>query len=477
MNFKLRQSTKDLAAIILLLTVVLLTRIPFIENGYGAEEDSWGLVLNARSMDLSGTYTYSRLPGHPIQEGVLWLMPYAGAFVFNLWSVFFSLVCVLFFILILKHYKLPFMLPALALAMLPVFYIQSVSSIDYLWALAFILAAWYALLRNKFLISGLLLGLAFGCRITSALYVLPMLIIIWSGSGEKRLSRSLILMSAAGFTALLTYIPALTEYGTGIFSTYRLPYPPLAKVLYKGSIGVAGLTGMVALMWALIFIIKNRKQKVTAETSLLPRHHGLAMIVAILLTLALYIRLPEKSAFLIPALPFLLLLISVRIRQKIPAAVFHVLLILSPFLAGMNLSDPYRGSVHSANALKFTVAGQEIFVDPLSGPVFDDYSKRQNKAAYTLALTASARHIGRPTVWLSGWWHNETLVRMQDADIRQPLIMMEFATEEQLKYLQLINVPVFYLQEIDQVNDRKQGAAITSEYASPWPAGISSGSR
>ena len=55
--------------------------------------------------------------------------------------------------------------------------------------------------------------------------------------------------------------------------------------------------------------------------------------------------------------------------------------------------------------------------------------------------------------------------------------MMEFATEEQLKYLQLINVPVFYLQEIDQVNDRKQGAAITSEYASPWPAGISSGSR
>lgn len=65
----------------LLLTglVILITRIPFLFDGFGSEEDAWALPMVAQRIAETGIYEVSRLPGHPVQEITYSLMADAGS--------------------------------------------------------------------------------------------------------------------------------------------------------------------------------------------------------------------------------------------------------------------------------------------------------------------------------------------------------------------------------------------------------------
>jgi hypothetical protein len=409
---------------------------------------------------------YSRLPGHPVQEIVLAFMPYAGSFAFNLLSALMAGLAVVFFAMIMKHYGFKhYLLGAATLAFIPVFFLSSIYTIDYCWALAFILASFYALLRKRFLLAGIMLGISVGCRLTSALMIIPLVIMAWEELRTRGMRPLFWLIAGFLLSAVLTYMPALIEYGTTIFGTYKLPYPPMMKVLYKGSIGVFGALGSFALIYALVLSLKNIARPPSSVLPLVTPLHRWAWLSAVLLTLLIYIRLPEKSAFLLPALPFLILLASYFMKSSRGYIVFCLLMMLSSFIFSVNITDPYRGASYSLLAVKSTIGRQEIFFDPLNGPVFTDHSKRKNKEAYTTSVAEKLKSADDSTYVIAGWWYNELATRMQDAGKNDHVQLLECADEPQLKTLWQQGYKIFYLEEIDEVNDDRYGKTFTASYA------------
>lgn len=58
----------------LVLVVVLFSRLPFLDAGYGVNADAWRVARAAHEIATTGQYSVSRFPGYPIQEIVcLWL--------------------------------------------------------------------------------------------------------------------------------------------------------------------------------------------------------------------------------------------------------------------------------------------------------------------------------------------------------------------------------------------------------------------
>lgn len=91
------KSLSDKSQLLVLVLITIITRIPFIFDGYGVEEDSWGLVVNAYEMHSNGHYVASRFPGHPLQEYIYFLIYDAPAWLYNSLSLIASIIAVAYF--------------------------------------------------------------------------------------------------------------------------------------------------------------------------------------------------------------------------------------------------------------------------------------------------------------------------------------------------------------------------------------------
>jgi hypothetical protein len=401
---------------ITLFLIVLISRIPFLSAGYGVEEDSWGIALAAFHTKLSGIYEPSRLPGHPVQELIYSVLWGAGPVVFNGLCALFSAIGVVVFALILKQLNFKhFFIASLAFAFVPVYFISSTYTIDFVWTETFVLIALYYLLKNKFISCGIFLGLAIGCRITSGAMLLPFMIICWQNNDLKQNAIHLIKMIVPiTLITILVFMPIMAQFGFSFFMFYdQFPYPPISKVLYKITIGVVGFIGVIAIGAAIVAIVFNKKKQNigAAFENKLDKKIILASFVIIVLYTISYFRLPQKSGYMIPVIPFMILLLGYYLNSK-NFKLLCVAFILSPFLCSINLTDTLRGATHSNYSVITNVAGQELFFDPLSGPLFSDYSKRKQKMKYTEMLIEKTNDIKSKTVIIAGWWYNEAMVEM-----------------------------------------------------------------
>ncbi|MGH2568882.1 MAG: hypothetical protein ACRDGA_11125 [Bacteroidota bacterium] len=236
----------DVVLFVLLTATVFLTRLPLLDAGYGSDPDAWRVVLVARSLTTTGEYTVSRFPGFPVHELTASLFWNAGPAVLNGITAFFSALGVAWFGLVLKSlgYK-QYWLGSFALAFTVVLFINSTVTLDYLWALHFILASFYCVGRDKPLVGGLLLGLAIGCRVTSVLMVVPLLYYLNSVSpGHQARRRMMLFLFVLLVTALAGFAPVLAKYGPDAFGLhYKLIYTFSlvdCKKKYRGCVGYSG---------------------------------------------------------------------------------------------------------------------------------------------------------------------------------------------------------------------------------------------
>ena len=99
-------STK--AALLVLTAIIILSRIFFLNAGFGAEEDAWGVALTAKHIAQSGAYEASRLPGHPLQElFYASIINKTNALGMNGITAIFSVLACVYFYLILKKLNQP----------------------------------------------------------------------------------------------------------------------------------------------------------------------------------------------------------------------------------------------------------------------------------------------------------------------------------------------------------------------------------
>lgn len=387
---------------------VLFSRLPFLYAGYGADRDAWRVATVARWISETGQYIASRLPGYPIQElsySILWgKSPWA-------WNVITAVLSAISAVLLAgigkrsncSHYGIS----ALAFAFTPVVYINSTNSMDYVWAIACILAAWYAAMNQKAWIAGILVGLASGCRITSCLMLIPLaLILIHKQSRDIKIKRMIALLSSAGVTCAIAFFPVYQRYGFRFLSTSALRYAPLTSLIVRTMIldvwGILGIVGFVCItIWIAWSSIKNHRFVFFYRSSW-NITDGAAMLVIILYTI-LFMGLPLEAGYLIPIIPFFFLLAAkfFSVKRLYGIALF---VIASSFFIGFDSVDRPWSPERSAYSSVFKYHDRTLLVDWLHGPIFLEHEKRLQHMNYAKRVLAVADTLSERSVIMCGGW-------------------------------------------------------------------------
>ncbi len=439
---------------VLLVVIVLITRLPFISDGYGLDGDAWSVAISAQHWHDTGEYSASRLPGYPVHEYLCSLFADYGYIGLNLLTVFFSVMAVLFFAMILRLLRFRYIfLASITMSMIPVFYIHSTTTIDYIIAISFVLAGMYFLLKEKIILAGIFLGLAIGTRITSGAMLIPFSILLVEYDGFKNnLKRISRLIIPALITGAVLFIPVLQKYGLGFFTYYNVPYPSIAKVLYKFSIEVWGVFGLLGLIISTVLLFLP--DRITNKKFLFPRSVNEKFVVAWLVTIDLYIiaflKLPMESGYLIPLIPFVILIFGKYLYDK--AFVFLcVMLILSSFVCTISPKERYDSISPTKSSLVFEAAGEKLFFDIFKGPVLSYKERRKNGMDFVNKLLTSTDTINRKSVIVAGRWYNQMFVQCADT-AKLNFKLRAYLSEDEAVFFYAKGYIIYYLPKQDIYN-------------------------
>jgi hypothetical protein len=434
----------------------LLMLIPFLKVGYGVEEDSWGLVMNAFEMQHSGIYHASRLPGHPIHEYILWLLFPATPFKYNFVSALFAAGSLFIAAHLFRKLKIQQpLLAAIALACIPVVMISGTYTIDYSMSLFFILSAWYFIATKNTMLSAVMLALAVGTRITNMYMIVPLFVYLYSN--KFNLTCFIKLAAISGILSVIFYAPVFMQYGKSFFDySDQFPYPNFPKLLYKSNLGVFGLVGVISI-FLFVFFAKRFSFK-----------NNLYIIISIAICLLAYLRLPQKSAYLIPMLPFVIMLFSEMLTEK-RFMIFCVMIILSGWCFGIALVDADRGSlIHNKNS--FEIQGQSIAFTLTRGNILLDVDKRKTKEKYVTSVLEKCDTLSKPSAIISGWWYNMLLVHSGYSSVNKQAHFVFYCDEDSMQRLLKSNYQIYYLDEQEVYNDLMFQSAFTNKYAGTFVA-------
>ncbi len=438
----------------LLVLFVLASRLPFIFAGYGIDGDSWSVAITARHLHDTGEYTASRLPGYPVHEVLASFFIEWGPAGLNMLSALFSAMGVLFFALTLRQLRFKqIFLASIALSMVPVLYIQSTTAIDYVIALAFILGGLYFLLTNKIIAAGVFVGLAIGTRITSGAMLIPFSILLLDNKDLKvNLRKIAVLFTAGILTGALLFLPVFMTYGISFFTYYNVPYPSVAKVLYKFFIETWGVIGFIGLVISTgLLFLPNR---ITERKFLFPRavneKYVISWLVAIDLYIIAFLKLPMESGYLIPIIPFVILIFGKYLYDT--AFVFLcAMLIVSPLVCTISPRERFDAVTPSAVSFDFRMAGENLYFDVLKGPVLSYESRRKNGVEFTDKLLSSFDTMQEKSVVVAGKWYNQLTVRCKDVS-KLKTTLHDYLSEEEAVFYYAKGYRIYYLPKQDYYN-------------------------
>ena len=190
-----------------------------------------------------------------------------------------------------------------ALAFTPVFFVSSVTAKDYIWALAFAWLAMWLALENKPLLSGVLLGLGIGCRITTSAMLLPLaLILIGQNHGTTRWRALSALAITSSLTAAICFLPVWGRYRWGFFRFHEShARPEVTTILLRGTWEVWGALGLLGLVISLGgALLQLRRSRPTSIPPPANRMFVPALRSIVAVYVAAFIRLPDQAGYLLP---------------------------------------------------------------------------------------------------------------------------------------------------------------------------------
>jgi hypothetical protein len=460
----------DKRSLVLLSLAVFLSRLPFISDGFGLDGDSWSVFISARHWNETGEYTASRLPGYPVHEFLSSVLSPLGDSGLNLISAASGAIAVLFFGLTLRLLRFrQVLLACAAMAAVPVIYIHSTTTIDYMPALAFIMSSMYFLLRGNLVVAGVLLGLATGCRITSGAMLIPFGILIAENDGLRNNLRRLLRLAVSTLvTALIVFLPVIATYGSGFFSYYNVPYPPVPKVLYKISIetwGVIGLAGII-ISTGLLFL----PDRITSKRFLFPRSVNERFVIAWLVAIDLYViaflKLPMEAGYLIPVVPFVIMIYGKYLYRK-AFIFFCTMLIASAFLCTISPEERFDAATPSPASFTFTAGGEDLVFDLLKGPVLSYQTRRKNGIMFVDGLLSSLDTVSSRSVMVAGRWYNQLNVQAGDTS-KLNIVVRDYLSESEALFYYAKGYEIYYLPKQDYYNKIMRNVDLEVYNARPY---------
>jgi hypothetical protein len=325
--------SKLLLSLIVGALLVLATRIPFLGPGFGVDMDAWRVANVASYFATTGNYSVSRNPGYPLFELASSLVHSQPPQLQNLFTSLFSVLAFVFFSLSLKKLgHRDWWLCGLAFALTPVVYINSVNLMDYLWALAFILGGYTFVLDSRAIPAGILLGLGASCRPTSICFLVPFLMILWTKNKTEFSRKALALITSSVCLQCAFYLVPVLTYGSSLLGISGGNYSrSLSRILYKATIGVWGWVGCLAILGALFscFIPHVKRAVFTSPPSRAVVLYPSLAVIGI--HCGIYLLLPHEPGYLMPAVPFTLIVLSLLVDRRV-FAILCLCLMTAPFV-------------------------------------------------------------------------------------------------------------------------------------------------
>lgn len=376
--------SEGLRLFFLVATLVFASRLPFIDD------------LDAGLGDSS---FLSRMG---------WIIQPASPILMNCTSALLCGVAIAFFTLSIKAIGgNDSVLAGLGLACIPVVYINSISSADFLWAFPFLMASLYLVLLQRTLLAGICLGLAIGLGTTLVTMAIPLgLLLFRGGLSTKNLRHFLVFFIAAAVIAALVFYPDYIKDRWNFLDYHpcRFPLKLMIKIVTLESWGAIGLVALAVAALSLFFQ-KKRQNEFLPPT---PVNHliVIASVTAIILYLVISISTPFKTSCLIPILPFLILFLERTLSRKM-FAIFCCMLILSPFFVTLVQANQ-EPRLFSDLSTAVSVRTRRFYVDFLQGPIL--FAAKQRKAATRLSGTVNPRGgrvqsgFEQRPMWVTGYY-------------------------------------------------------------------------
>jgi hypothetical protein len=458
---------KNRFLVFLLFLLVLISRLPFLSAGYGNDQDGWRVATAARYIATTGEYKASRLPGFPVVELTCSLLWKYGAWAMNLISALTSAVGVGVFFLIARHYgcRNPILL-ALTYAFTPIVFISSTITMDYMWTMMFVMSCWYACLKGKPVIAGLLLGAAIGCRITALAIALPFALLFFDKQNRKSSILNIITFwVVTGIGGAIAFLPVFFAYHTRFF-TYFDQCPSIFIIVVKSiTIDIWGSIGSCAVVAVPMIIFRNRNKNFESSIpKTMPREHTRLWIATIGLLVFEFIVFPLEGAYLIPAIPFFLLLIA-RTLTQVQLRIVCILIILSSFFFSLDTADRPWNPDPTPASMKVSAFGRTIVVNVLRGPVWNDYAQREKRIDYVMEVIRTGDLLDESSAFIVGPWFPYIIEMTPNAlpesefpDYflqRKNVIYIPLLTPEFLYQFQHEGRRLYYLAMMDLNNLRK----------------------
>jgi hypothetical protein len=372
--------------------VYVLARLPFIDYGHGTDPDAWRVALTAHHLLDTGDYYPSRLPGNPLHELVTALFIPGGWIATNLSTLAVSLAGVYLFARIVSLHRLPgAAVLVVGYAFAPLLFINSIATMDYMWALTAILGAYYCQATGKPLWAGILLGAAVGFRLQSFVAWAPLAYLAWR---QGRLRDLAPLTLAAGGVTLLCFAPVLVVYGTDFFNYYdaKVNASEVLRLVGKEALGIFGAAGVVLA----VLVSLPRFRRLPAD--LIGDAHVGVWAGFIVLYMLAFTRLPHEIAYLIPVFPFGLLLLGRYLTRLAMAGAVTAIL-----LAGVvDVTTPDEG--FDAQAFRSATLGK--------GLILSNAETMNLQRKFVREVTAA--DVPRHSVVMTGFIFPQLAVRERD---------------------------------------------------------------
>jgi len=354
-----------------ILLLAFLIYFPFIFLGYGSDYDSYNVLWVGKNYIETLDYVPSRVPGFFIYETITFFLNIIGGSILtNIGSLCMSLAILSIFMKTCKRYGVPnYRLLALIMMVHPYYLVNSTCTMDYLFALGFTMIGFWMLLGGKFLTAGILMALGIGSRLTTALVAGVMLLwaFIIKVQNRKRILLAGVIMVVLAF---IFYLPPIdfAEWKTHIFfpsiggEEFWSLYLRAGRFIYK-SVYFWGPPAFFILMWGLVRLGISGKLKGNKKMLQIS-----VLAIAIIISIEIfYFRLPTEPSYLIPTIPFWMILIGFAFSdKKWVLGLLLSLVIISNFVT-INVARPNK--VNQATGAEFG-----LWVEP--GHLVKDVQKR-----------------------------------------------------------------------------------------------------
>jgi len=376
-----------------ILLLAFFIYFPLIFLGYGSDYDSYNVFWVGKNFIETLDYIPSRVPGFFVYETIIFFLNIIGGSILtNFGSLCMSLLILAVFMYICKRYGVPnYRFLAIIMMAHPYYLVNSTCTMDYLFALGFAMIGFWMLLEGKFVAAGVIMAMGVGSRLTTALVAGVMLLwaFIFDAQNRKRILLSGVITVIISF---IFYLPPITfaEWKTHIFfpsiggEEFWSLYLRAGRFIYK-SVYFWSPPVFSILVWGLVRLGisgKLKGNKKLLQISIL----ALALIIGIEI---FYFRLPTEPSYLMPMIPFWMILIGFAFSdKKWVLGLLLSLVIISNFVI-INVARPDK--INQATGAEFG-----LWIEP--GHLVKDVQKRLEYLACgnqpCTTLSESIRELG-----------------------------------------------------------------------------------